>query len=296
MRDPAPIQHVDYFWWSLWIFVGSFVAQNVLGVWFGLGDQLYAWLGLSVDSVVAGRVWSIFTYSLLHANLMHFLMNGVMLFILGRYLARELPPRQYLHLIFGSIFLGGLAALGFNALGGAATHQVTTVGFSAAICGMLTAMLLTWPQGKITMYFFFVAPVELNPRTLLKVLVGFNVFGLLFVDLAPILGREPTVDASTAFTAHLGGMLAGYIFYRVLQRPAPVFTSAPRERVTVEAPSWSQKPHAVSPGKMKVNLTSRQDVQREVDRILDKINREGFGSLSDEEQKILDEAGDLLKK
>ena len=37
-------------------------------------------------------------------------------------------------------------------------------------------------------------------------------------------------------------------------------------------------------------------MKKEVDRILDKINSKGFGSLSDDEKKILDEAGDLLKK
>ena len=37
-------------------------------------------------------------------------------------------------------------------------------------------------------------------------------------------------------------------------------------------------------------------LKKEVDRILDKINSQGFGALTDSEKKILDEAGDLLKK
>jgi hypothetical protein len=33
-----------------------------------------------------------------------------------------------------------------------------------------------------------------------------------------------------------------------------------------------------------------------VDRILDKINSQGFGSLTDEEKQILDHAKDILNK
>lgn len=295
MRDTSPIQHVDYFWWTFWVFVGSFLAQNILGVWFGLGGAdgfLNRWVALTVDNVASGRVWTIFSYSLLHGSIGHFLANGIGLFFIGRWLSRQLQPKQFLQLILGSVFLGGLAALSFYAATGA--HQVSVIGFSAAVLGLLTTACLVWPQGKITLLIFFVAPVDFNPRTLLKIVLGLNVLGFLFVDLALALGRQPVIQDSTAFSAHLGGMLAGFLFYRLMQRPQPVFAST-REKVTVEPPAWkSHKP--VSAGRMKVNLTSRQDVQREVDRILDKINRDGFASLSKEEQKTLDEAGDILKK
>ncbi len=294
MRDRAPIQHVDYFWWSFWIFVGSFLLQNILGVWFGLGEGLYRWLALSVTNVLSGKVWTIFTYSLLHGSIGHFFGNGIGLFFIGRWLSRQLQPRQYLQLILGSVFMGGLFSVLFYSLA-PFMQYIPVIGFSAAVMGMLTTACLIWPSGKITMLLFFVAPVEFNPRTLLKILLGLELLGFIFVDLALLMGRSPVIQGGTAFTAHLGGMFAGYLFYKVLQRPAPIFAKK-RQEVSVELPQWTKKRSPASSGKMKVNLTNRKDVQREVDRILDKINRDGFGSLSPEEQKILDEAGDLLKK
>jgi len=295
MRDQSPIQHVDYFWWVFWIFVGSFLAQNVLGVWFGLGVGIYDWLALSVANIMSGKVWTIFTYSLLHGSIGHFFFNGVGLFFIGRWVSRQLQPKQFLQLVLGSILLGGIAALAFYAIGGATTVHVPVVGFSAAVLGLLTVACLIWPSGKITLLLFFVIPVDFNPRTLLKITLGLELLGFVFVDCALLMGRTPVISGGTAFTAHLGGMLAGYLFYRLLQRPEPIFSSV-REKVSVEPPKWTKKRNPVSAGKMKVNLTNRKDVQREVDRILDKINREGFGALSEDEQKTLDDAGDLLKK
>jgi hypothetical protein len=41
---------------------------------------------------------------------------------------------------------------------------------------------------------------------------------------------------------------------------------------------------------------SNQDLQKEVDRILDKINASGFGSLNPDEKATLDRAKDTLSK
>ncbi len=44
----------------------------------------------------------------------------------------------------------------------------------------------------------------------------------------------------------------------------------------------------------KVNVTSREDLRIEVDRILDKINSEGFGALTAQEKRLLDDAREAL--
>ena len=55
-------------------------------------------------------------------------------------------------------------------------------------------------------------------------------------------------------------------------------------------------PKNVSPANYKVNLTTRGDLRAEVDRILDKINSSGFGALTAEEKRVLDEARDLMSR
>jgi predicted ATP-grasp superfamily ATP-dependent carboligase len=70
---------------------------------------------------------------------------------------------------------------------------------------------------------------------------------------------------------------------------------APTE--AMEVPKWDKKKAAVKArgaGNFTVNVTDKTQVKREVDRILDKINDQGFGALSSEEKKILDKAKDLL--
>ena len=42
-------------------------------------------------------------------------------------------------------------------------------------------------------------------------------------------------------------------------------------------------------------MTNRAVMKVEVDRILDKINSDGFGALNEEEKKTLDKARDHLK-
>ncbi|MEI7438422.1 MAG: DUF6576 domain-containing protein, partial [Thermoleophilia bacterium] len=46
----------------------------------------------------------------------------------------------------------------------------------------------------------------------------------------------------------------------------------------------------------QVNLGRKEELRVEVDRILDKINSQGFGALTAEEKRRLDEAKDLLRK
>jgi hypothetical protein len=53
---------------------------------------------------------------------------------------------------------------------------------------------------------------------------------------------------------------------------------------------------AVAQPAIRVNVGSRADLKAAVDRILDKINSKGFGALTPEEKRLLDEAKDLLSK
>ena len=68
----------------------------------------------------------------------------------------------------------------------------------------------------------------------------------------------------------------------------------------------SRRPPTATAGTYKVNLSGTEpekptrmgkaDLRAEVDRILDKINSQGFGSLTDEEKRCLDQAKDLLNR
>ena len=76
--------------------------------------------------------------------------------------------------------------------------------------------------------------------------------------------------------------------------------SLARARPEIELPRWmKQRKAARSPAPapaFSVNVGDRGHLRAEVDRILDKINSDGFGALTPEEKHLLDEARDLLSR
>jgi len=88
----------------------------------------------------------------------------------------------------------------------------------------------------------------------------------------------------------------GWVYFRYVH-DARWRQYLPRRRTEIELPGWvKKKPAAAAPAPFQVNLTHRDNLRAEVDRILDKINSRGFGALTAEEKRTLDEARDLLSR
>jgi membrane associated rhomboid family serine protease len=267
--------------WIIGISVAAFVAQNIAFVWFK-SPVLTGLFALSKPGMADGFIWTLVTYGFLHANLFHILFNLLFAFFLGRELLSLLGPSRFVGLYVGSILIGGLTWLSVSV-----THaNGVLLGASAAVYGLLTVFTCFFPNRPITFLLFFIVPVTVKPKYLTLVLLGIAVFGLLFLEIPG--------NGGVAHSAHLGGMLAGWLYFRyVHNRTAERATARPK----VEVPQWFRRKKTVSkPAPYKVNVSQTADVRKEVDRILDKINRSGFGSLTDQEKKILDEARDLLNR
>ncbi|MGB0745215.1 MAG: DUF6576 domain-containing protein, partial [Opitutales bacterium] len=103
-----------------------------------------------------------------------------------------------------------------------------------------------------------------------------------------------------AHSAHLGGMLAGCFYIRFLhQRSSSWFNKPSTRQASVELPEWFKR-RKNRPITRKLTYTvnrsrTRDELQTEVDRILDKINSTGFGSLNEGEKQTLDHAKDILR-
>ena len=118
---------------------------------------------------------------------------------------------------------------------------------------------------------------------------SYELYYFLFKEL------PPDVSNNIAHSAHLGGMLGGWLFFKYALGRGPILKGA---RPKIKLPQWLKKrrPNAKTYGSFSLNIDNRQIVKEEVDRILDKINSEGFGSLNEEEKRILDSAKDLLNR
>ncbi|PXA05489.1 hypothetical protein DDZ13_01060 [Coraliomargarita sinensis] len=278
------------------ITVGVFVLQQILNVFFpGLGGRgkslLSEWFALSGENFRQLKVWTVLSYGFLHSTqtLFHILGNMLGLFFIGRILEPILGRQQFLLLYLGSTLIGGLTYLAFH-IGG---YQ-PVVGASAAVFGILTVFCFLRPEQPITLLLFFILPITVKPKWLFRVSLAVSIACLLFYELP---GAE---GAMVAHSAHLGGMLSGILYYRVIYlRGGSPFSRPSAAKPSVELPEWFKRRKG-QPTVRKINYTvnrssSRDELQKEVDRILDKINATGFGSLSDSEKQTLDHAKDILR-
>jgi membrane associated rhomboid family serine protease len=286
MRDNYPRERASVLAWLISAIVAGFVLQLLCGRILEMPGVLEHYFGLSAGGLRSGRVWSLLSYGFLHdpGNLLHIVGNLLGLYFLGRVLLPMLGKTRFLSLYAALIVAGGIAwaAVNWHGAGG-------VVGASAGVAGLFVVFTCFYPNQPVTFLLFFIVPVTLKPK--------YIAVAALLVDLTGCLCYEMMGVPSPfgfAHSAHLGGMATGWIYYRYLHEAD---WHLPSRRTAIELPRWmKRKSRTSAPAAFQVNLGSPGDLRAEVDRILDKINSQGFGALSADEKRILDEAKDLLSR
>jgi len=285
-----PRQRTSVLIWLIAGLLSAYILQSILVHWFRRPDVLPDLLALSVPALQAGQVWKLLTYGLLHSQftLLHVAANVLALYFLGREVLPLLGSRRFVMVFAAAVVAGGLAWSGTHWIEGT---SVELVGASAGIASLLVIFAYAFPNQPITFLLFFLFPITVRPKMLAIGVACFEALGFLLYELPG--GPSPF---SIAFSAHLGGMAAGWIYMRHLHEAG----WARRKRGTsIELPAWLKKARrqkSVAAPVYQVDVTPRPDLRSEVDRILDKINSKGFSALTPEEKKLLDEARDLLSR
>lgn len=276
--------------WFLGLLAGFFVLQNIATLWFG-SRAIIDYGALSGTGIRSGQVWTLLTYALLHGGIGHLLLNGLGLYFIGRELQSRFGPERFLKLILATALGGALVWLGVNL-----NRPGSVIGASGVLMGFLAVFACLHPRRPITLLLFFILPVTVQPLWVVVVLGGVDLFGFIFYELPSNRSLY-----GIAHSAHLGGLAAGWLFYQfAVARGSASATAA------IEPPSWFRRKDSLPAPAYKVNLgpppagsarpapPARDALRAEVDRILDKINLHGFGSLTAEEKRVLDEARDHL--
>ena len=248
------------------------ILPNVLEQWGAYNTHL---------AVNQFQVWRFVTYMFLHGGFSHVAFNMLGVWIFGTQIEALWGQRTFL-LYYFVCGLGGSLLYGIFALIGIGGGWM--LGASGALMGLLLAYGMTFPNNLVFVMGFI--PVKAK-----YLVVGYGLMDLLSI---------PKGDG-VAHLAHLGGLLAGFIF---IQATIPGLSGQMFKGSAISS-YWKR---ARAKRRMKVvrpeNPTSNQakdtgfytppsgnaDPER-IDAILEKISREGLQSLSDEEQELLRRAG-----
>ncbi len=265
--------------------IAVFVIQNVVGVLFNQFSLVGQYFALSSLNIIDGKLWTVLSYSFLHSSgYLHILGNMFGLYFIGKVIEPIIGSKSFLYLYLVSAFVGALFYLSLNF-----NYNSLLVGASASVSGLLAFFCLLKPEEQITLLLFFVIPISLKPKWLLR--------GYLIITVFSIFAAELQGTTNIAHSAHLGGLLTGFLyhefFYKKTFSPLAGF-----KEPSIELPSWLKKQKKT---KTKVAYSvnySKSDAQLKeaVNKILDKINHSGFDSLNEKEKNLLHDARSSFKK
>jgi membrane associated rhomboid family serine protease len=177
--------------------VATFVIQQTVDQF--LGGNLLGWLGLIPAGFVFDlKLWQLFTYSFLHADVMHLVLNMLMLVFIGSELELAWGSARFVRYYFLCSMSGGILYLLLQTLVWKGTGlQVPMVGSSGGIYGLLMAYGLLF--GERVLLFMLLFPMK--AKHFVWILAGVEFFSTVFS------GRGGLSSA-----AHLGGMFAGFAY------------------------------------------------------------------------------------
>ncbi|MFZ9201710.1 MAG: rhomboid family intramembrane serine protease [Opitutales bacterium] len=265
----------------LGVFVGIFVLglvadaarANFLG-WMPLRDQGFA-------------PWSWVTYALVHGGIFHLAGNGFSLWFVGPIVEAEQGRATFWRVLLVGTLAGALA---WWLTGLGSVRHGEMIGASAAIAALLVYGLADRRDEGVTILLFFFLPVSMRIRWLLRGLWAISLCGWVFSELP---GHhtwtfwQPVWRTDVAHSAHLGGLLAGSAMVWLARRREDGRFQIQQTTEPAAAASFVVKPTAP--------ITSATDARAELDRLLDKISAEGFGSLTPEERLRLESLSSRLR-
>lgn len=273
----------------IYINCGIFVVTSlvtIMGVLFNVDKypwmewlELPTWLPQFIK-----QPWSLLTYMFLHAGILHLLFNMLWLYSFGQLFLMFFSARHFRGLYFlGGICGGLLYMLAYNVFPYFEPYLYDSylLGASASVLAIVIATAIREPEFRVSLLFF--GQVRLKYLALIMIITD-----LLFV----------TSNNAGGHIAHLGGALAGWWFAAGLRKGTDV-TKWINQAIDWLLGGWKVKRAPKKP-KMKVHYGGRandyeynarkKEQDEEVDRILDKLKKSGYGSLTTEEKKRLFDA------
>ena len=270
---------------------GGYVLNDTLGLHFFKASEFH--------------LYQLFTYMFMHASLSHIFFNMFALWMFGCVVERVWGPKKFIFYYISCGVGAGLIQelaqfisiyselsandLTFSMVSPESFNGLTTVGASGAIYAILLAFGMIFPEERI---FIFPLPIPIKAKWLVVGYAGIELFSAM-----------STTGDNVAHLAHLGGMLFGFLMIRYWQKhPGQDFRPGQGDQFFENLRnSWErrkQKSHTTTTDSRgqssgnshaadwEYNAQERAE-QEEIDRILDKIRKSGYDSLTAEEKRKL---------
>jgi len=245
---------------------GIYILQSVSGK----EDVFFRLFGLVPSTFISDlMLWQPFTYMFFHApfyssvGISHILLNMLGLWVFGRELEQAWGKTKFLRYYFITGIGSGLITYFFQ-MG----SDNPVIGASGAVYGILLAYGISYPNRML--YIWGLIPVRSMWLVIIMGSIAF--FGLL--------GNADGISHVT----HISGMLIGYVLLKKKWRWRDIWFAIRKKTIEFQVQRYEEK------------SIKNKMLQKDIDVILEKIQKVGFIGLSDREQSKLYEASKTMSK
>ena len=265
----------------IYINVGVFLLFSILGVLsfmfqFDISPLLNKLYLPSENSRLISQPWTFITYMFLHSGFMHLLFNMLWLHFGGKIFLQYLNPKQLLSTyILGGISGGLLFIIAYNYIPSLQgyLYGAQALGASASVLAIIVAIATYTPNYSVQLP--FIGFVKLKHIAIFTVAL----------DIISI----PKGNTG-GHIAHIGGAIFGYIYIKQLQKGNDFSTGFSNffERLVNTFKHKSKLKTVHKRAKTDYEFNSEKSAQqKEIDKVLEKISKSGYESLSKEEKATL---------
>jgi membrane associated rhomboid family serine protease len=247
--------------------LGTFCAQLMVELFLGAhgGKTLFLrWFALDGVGIASGEYWRFLTFPLVQYNPVYLLGSLLVLYLAGREVESIMGGRHLLGIYLGGLFVGGFTQW-------LVMPEWRFMGTATGVGAVLVAFASILPELEVKGNLFAVFPVKLRLKYLAWGVVGLSVIGWLW-EKALILGPA--------------GMMVASVFGWTYVQQLGFGNSLSIQRMI-----FAKRQKAARLDRM----SAEQFMVAEIDPILEKISREGMGSLSRAERKLLEMGGEKIK-
>ncbi len=240
---------------------------------------LLDWFVLKNDTSWIYKPWTLISYAFFHSpkDLFHLLSNMIFLYFFGPFFLYYFSEKMFLRVYLLGALVGGLFFILLTNLFPVFNRSLySLIGASASIYAIITFIVVYNPNKEIRLF-------GLVSLKLWQLAAFILVMDLLQLSDGKNIGGH---------LSHFGGALAGYLYliqFNKGDRLGQFFDSIPR--LFKRKPTFKTTKNEVPPRNDYDFNSRKKENQEKIDRILDKISKSGYESLTKTEKEFLFKQG-----